>query len=163
MGICHPATAQLRFGELPRSSIHLVWTITPERISCMIEAMSLVTGSLGIHWADTWYTLQLGSQGWRAAEMVQFLADAQDAGDPRNAILKLLGFTLLLTSEPPPRKADHWVEVDLQNRSISTNSDFIRKAVKQERPTEADRFHQASLERTYHFLDEYDYTVELYR
>jgi hypothetical protein len=125
--------------------------------------MSQVTGSLAIRCAENWYIIQVDSNGWIAAELVQFLEDAHHTQDPRNAILKLLGYTMLIAGEPPPRRADHWVEVDLENRRLSTNSELIRKAVKQTPPSSEDPFHDGALDRIYRYLDTYDYSVDLYK
>ena len=125
--------------------------------------MSRVTGSLAIRWAEKWYILQMDSNGWIAAELVQFLEDAHQTPDPRNAILKLLGYTLLIAAEPPPRRADHWVEVDLEDRKLFTNSELIRKAVKEQAPSGEDPFQEAALGRIYRYLGSYDYSVDLYK
>ena len=132
-------------------------------MSCIIEVMSQVTGSLAIRFAGSWYILQAESDGWIAAELVQFLEDAHRMQDPRNAILKLLGYTMLIAKEPPPRRADHWVEVDLENRRLSTNSELIRKAVKRTPSSGEDAYHDAALERIFRYLDSYDYSVDLYK
>lgn len=125
--------------------------------------MSIITGSLAIHWAGKWYVLQIPENGWIAAELVQFLEEAHQTKDPRNAILKLLGYTLLIAKEAPPRSASHWVEVDLEKRELSTNSELIRKAVKKQPPCTEDPFSEVGLERIYRYLDTYDYSVDLYR
>jgi hypothetical protein len=125
--------------------------------------MSQVTGSLAIRCAENWYIIQADSNGWIAAELVQFLEDAHQTQNPKNVILKLLGYTMLIAAEPPPRRADHWVEVDLESRRLSTNSELIRKAVKQTPPSSEDPFHDVTLDRIYRYLDTYDYSVDLYK
>lgn len=124
--------------------------------------MARTSGSLSIRHADYYYTLHFADYGWMAAEMVQYIGDLYLVEDTRVGILKLLGYTLEISGDPPPRTAVHWVELDLEKRILSTNSDFVRKAVKKEEPDEGDPYLAPSLHRLYAALDSLDYAVELY-
>ena len=98
-----------------------------------------------------------------AAEMVQFLDDLYGADTLEVGILKLLGYTLQMTEQPPRRSADHWVELDLDNLVLKTNSDLIRKAVRKESPKPDEVYWGPALRRIYTALDVRDFTVKLYR
>lgn len=124
--------------------------------------MRQVTGILSIKSGETYYSLHFAHHGWMAADMVQYIDDLYGNGDPRIGILKLLGYTLEMNQKPPARIADHWVEVDLDNRVLATNSDLIRKVVRQESPSSDDPYHAPSLQRIFEALDQHDYKVELY-
>lgn len=119
------------------------------------------TGSLTIQYESTFYTLLMTHHGWFVADLLQYLDDVYGEEDPRIPILKLLGYTMTISEKAPPRSADHWIEVDVHNRTLSTNSEVIRKAVKKEPAQPDDSFHQGVLDRIYATLDRLDFTVEL--
>jgi hypothetical protein len=120
------------------------------------------SGSLSIKYEGVYHTLYFGSRGWIAADMVQYLGDLYRAEDPRVGILKLLGYTMEVSGEPPPRLAEHWVEIDFGGRILSTNSDLLRKVVKRIEPDTSDPYHGRSIDRIYAALDSLDFKVELY-
>lgn len=123
--------------------------------------MASVTGSLTIKYQTTFYTLLMPHHGWFVADLLQYLDDIYRAEDPRIAILKLLGYTMTISEQAPPRRAQHWIEIQVEGRTLSTNSDVIRKAVKQEPARPDDPFHQGVLDRIHNVLDGLDFTVEL--
>lgn len=117
------------------------------------------TGSLGFRLEGTWYTLTFPRNGWLAVDLLRYLDDVLEASDPATAVLKLLGYTLQIGADPPRRRADHWVEVDLAERRLTTNSDLVRRAVDQA-PAPADP--PRTLEKVHGVLDGFDFTVVLY-
>lgn len=121
-----------------------------------------VTGSLSIKFEGLHHTLHFAAQGWIAADMVQYLEEVYRAEDPRVGILKLLGYTMEIGAEAPPRNAAHWVEIDLAGRVLSTNSDLLRKAVRRIEPDPRDPYHGPALDRIHAALDGLDFTVDLY-
>jgi len=123
--------------------------------------MADVTGSLSIKHEKAFYTAYFDRNGWVAAELIQYLDDLYRAEAAEVKILKLLGYTLRMSQEPPQRKADHWIEVDLAKRLLITNSELIRKAVKQESPGEDEPYWEPALKRIYGVLDALDFTVRL--
>jgi hypothetical protein len=123
--------------------------------------MATVTGTLCIKHEEIFYSAHFEQNGWVAAELIQYLDDLYRAETVKVGILKLLGYTLQMTEEPPSRKADHWIEVDLGARTLTTNSTVIRKAVKQEAPSEDEPYWGPTLERIYAVLDGRDFTVKL--
>ncbi len=125
--------------------------------------MEAVTGSISIQYQNQFYSLILPDRGWMVADLLQFLDDIYRAEDPRIAILKQLGLAIQVSSEAPPRKADHWIELNLENRRLSTNSDLVRKAVKRRKPSRKDPYYPPVLERVYDVLDSLDFEVHLYK
>ncbi len=119
-------------------------------------------GLLSIKSGTNFYTLHLRANGWMAADMVQYLGDVAAARDREAAILKLLGYTMTISTTAPTRAGDSWVIVDLDSRNLDTNSPIIRRAVDQEPPDEDWPVSQGSLERIHAFLDRHDFTVKLY-
>lgn len=126
----------------------------------MIKA---VTGSLSIKHGETSYSAKFETNGWIAAELVQYLDDLFRADSIEVGILKLLGYTLQMTKVPPPRKADHWIEIDIEKRTLATNSKLLRRAVKQQSPREDEPYWEPALKRIYNVLDAHDFTVQLFR
>lgn len=118
------------------------------------------TGSLSFRLERTWYSLRFPRNGWLAVDLLRYLDDVLEASDPATAILKLLGYTLQIGSDPPRRRASHWVEVDLAQRRLATNSGLVRRAVDRT-PAPADP--QRTLEKIHGVLDRYDFTVVLHR
>ncbi len=98
-----------------------------------------------------------------AADVAQYLGDILAAENRETAILKLLGYTMEISEDWPPRKSTHWVEVDLDNRVLTTNSELIRKAVNQIAPSPDAPYPKGVLKRLHQVLDKYDFTVELLR
>ncbi len=98
-----------------------------------------------------------------AAELLQYLDEVITAADPEVAILKLLGYTMIIGKESPPRQADHWVEVDLAGRELTTNSPVVRQAVDQEPVKEGQPYGSLTLKRLYRVLDQSDFTVRFRR
>lgn len=98
-----------------------------------------------------------------AGDMVQYLENVCQSDHPQVEILKMLGYTMKVTEQPPPRVTDHWVEVDLDRRILSTNSDFIRKAVYKEEPGPDDPYLKLALRNVHDLLDSHDFTVRFYR
>jgi hypothetical protein len=120
-----------------------------------------VTGTLSLQTEGRCYTLFFVNHGWIAADMVQYIGEVLQAPQREVAILKLLGYTMEVGSQPPARAADHWVEVDLDRRILRTNSDFIRKSVQKTAPAEDDPYVSLALRNVYAVLDSHDFTVEL--
>ena len=121
------------------------------------------TGSISIRHQGRFFTLVFERRGWLAAEMVAYLGDVLRAPQAETAILKLLGYTLRIGPEAPPRSARHWVEVDLAERVLRTTSLLIRKAVDRAAAAPAEPWDEHSLRRIHGVLDEHDFTVELFR
>ncbi|MCY3777264.1 MAG: hypothetical protein OXH11_14915 [Candidatus Aminicenantes bacterium] len=117
------------------------------------------TGSLSLRLEGTWYTLIFYRNGWLAVDLLRYLDDVLEAEDPPTAILKLLGYTLRIGSGPPRRRATHWVEVDLAQRRLATNSGLVRRAVDRV-PADADP--PRMLEKIHTVLDRNDFTVVLH-
>ncbi len=116
-----------------------------------------------IKYRDSYYSLFFAQNGWLAAELLQFLDDVVAAADPEVAILKLLGYTMKIGRESPPRQADHWVEVDLAAHELTTNSPVVRQAVDQQPVKEGQPYGSLTLKRIYRVLDQYDFTVRFRR
>ena len=125
--------------------------------------MESETGSLTIKYRDSYYSLFFRQNGWLAAELLQYLDDVITAADPEVAILKLLGYTMTIGRENPPRRADHWVEVDLAARELTTNSPVVRQAVDQQPVKEGQPYGSLTLKRLYRVLDGHDFTVRFRR
>ncbi len=125
--------------------------------------MESETGSLTIKYRDSYYSLFFARNGWLAAELVQYLDEVIAAADPEVAILKLLGYTMRISREKPPRQAGHWVEVDLAARELTTNSEVVRQAVDQEPVREDQPYGSLTLKRLYRVLDQHDFTVRFRR
>lgn len=123
--------------------------------------MDTVTGSISFKIEERFYTLQFPQRGWLAADLVQYLDDVLRASNPEIAVLKLLGYTLQISTEPPSRLAHHWVEIDLGERLLTTNSDLLRKAVDRIPPSEEDPYSPLALRYVYEALDRNDFTVKL--
>jgi hypothetical protein len=120
-----------------------------------------ITGSISLKHGPLLGTLHFRDHGWLAADIAQYLGEILTAEDREIAILKLLGYTMEIRKEWPPRKSTHWVEIDLDNRVLTTNSELIRKAVNQIAPSPEDPYSEGVLKRLYKVLDEHDFTVEL--
>ena len=120
-----------------------------------------VSGTLSIQYDGRFYSTRFETEGWIAAELVQYLDDLYRSESIKAGILKLLGYTLQITDRPPSRSADHWVEIELDARVLSTNSDLIRKAVKQQSVSEEEPYWEPVLRRVYSVLDSLDFTVRL--
>ncbi|MFQ5739217.1 MAG: hypothetical protein ACE5JX_09385 [Acidobacteriota bacterium] len=120
-------------------------------------------GRISLKSGDSYYTLDFLSQGWMAADLVQYLQDVLEAKDRAAAILKLLGFTLRVGPRKPSRKDEHWVIVDLDGRVVESNSDLLRKAVEQTQPAPGDPYSQPALRRIHQVLDQFNFTVRLFR
>ncbi len=118
------------------------------------------TGSLSFRLDGTWYTLIFPRNGWLAVDLLRYLDDVLEASDPAAAILKLLGYTLQIGVDPPRRRATHWLEVDLAQRRLTTNSDLVRRAVDRT-PAPSDPLR--TLEKVHGVLDRFDFTVVLHR
>ena len=118
------------------------------------------TGSLSLRLEGTWYTLIFSRNGWLAVDLLRYLDDVLEASDPATAILKLLGYTLQIGAGPPRRRATHWVEVNLAQRRLATNSNLVRRAVDR---TPAPEDPPRMLEKIHGVLDRFDFTVELHR
>lgn len=124
--------------------------------------MNRVTGSITLRSEGLFYTLFFSENGWVAAELVQHLDQLYGAQGVKAGIMKLLGYTLEVNSSAPSRSAHHWVEVDVEARTLATNSDLIRRAVRQAEPDPDAPYLALSLRGIYEVLDSLDYTVELY-
>lgn len=124
--------------------------------------MAKETGSIAIRHGDRIYSLLFVTQGWMAADIVRYLDDVLASETPEVEILKLLGYTMQIQSKFPPRKATHWVEVDLERKELRTNSDLIRLAVHQGKPQERDPYTEESSRALYEVLDSFDFTVKLF-
>ena len=102
------------------------------------------------------------SQSERSAAVVQHLDDVLQSPQRRSAVLKLLGFTLQLSPDPPARAGNHWIIADLDERVLKTNSPYLRLAVSGG-PLAADLpFPEPTLQRIHGILDRFDFTVELF-
>lgn len=119
--------------------------------------------TLSIFHGGTHYTLLFPNRAWLAAELVGFLDEACQSDQPSLALLKLLGYTVQMSAERPPRSPKRqWVEVDLQARRLETNSPVIRRAVEQQPPEKDAPYGPLSLKRIHDVLDRFDFTVKLY-
>lgn len=121
-----------------------------------------VTGSLSFRCKGRCYSLILQDRGWLAVELLRYLDEVLGSDQQPAAILKLLGLTMEVGSQPPPRDAHHWIEVDLDARRLASNSNLVRKAVKRQPPDRDDPVTTTTLERIYTVLDRFDFTAELY-
>jgi hypothetical protein len=137
-------------------TINIVWSIWNYKYTYL-----KMTGTVSIRASDRFFTLFFPKNGWLAAEMVQYLDDIFNAENPETKILKTLGFTVDIDSRFPPRRADHWVEVDLEKRTLATNSNVIREAVKQLAPPPDAQYQTLTLRNIYRVLDALDFTVQL--
>lgn len=127
-------------------------------------AVRTVEGRLSIRLGDTWYSLEFPTQGWLSVILLQFLDEVYAAKDPREAVLRWLGYTLEIRRDPPPRLASHWVEVDYDRRVVESNSPVLRAAVgRGDAGGEAIPWSEADLRRVYRTLDRLDFTVRLRR
>lgn len=124
--------------------------------------MPPLTGSLSIRHGSTFYSAYFERNGWIAAELVQYLDDLYMSKPVEAGLLKLLGYTLQISGEPPPRKADHWIELDLEEKLLATNSELIRKAVTNQTPKKGEPYWEPALRRIYSVLDQRDFTVRLF-
>lgn len=125
----------------------------------MYNGFVSMSGSISVKVGALHYSLLLPTNGWLAAELVQYLGDVIESRQPEVAVLKVLGYTIEIGPGRPPRATDHWVEVDIEKRELVTNSPLIRKAVDQEEPGDEDPFTAPSLRRIHALLDRYDFTV----
>lgn len=124
--------------------------------------MTTVTGSISVKWGGIHYCLYFANHGWLAADMVQYLEEIHAAREPSIAILRLLGYTMEMRKEAAPRVTHHWVEIDLERKLLATNSELIRKSVKEEPLSRGEPFSPLALRNIRRTLDRLDYTVELY-
>lgn len=125
--------------------------------------MPSAAATLSVFLDGTHYTLLFPNRGWMAAELVGFLDEACQSDEPRLALLKLMGYTVQMSAQRPPRSPKrHWVEVDLQARLLETNSPVIRLAVEQQPPEKDAPYGPLSLKRIHDVLDRFDFTVKLY-
>jgi len=120
-------------------------------------------GTISIRHDDNWFVRRFFRHGWRAAELLVNLDEVYRAEDPRIGILKVLGYTMEIESETPPRDSEHWLEVDLQKRSLATNSPLVRLAVGKQPPGEETLYPEFLLKQIFSVLDRLDFRVELYR
>ena len=120
-----------------------------------------ITGCISLKHGPLFYILRFPQHGWLAADLAQYLGDILAAGNREIAILKLLGYTMEFGKEWPVRNSTHWVEIDLDNRVLTTNSGLIRKAVDQIAASPEDPYPEGVLKRLHKVLDEHDFTVEL--
>ena len=118
-------------------------------------------GYLSLKTAGVYHTLYFPERGWLAADLVSHLDDVLQAAEPRAAVLKLLGFTLQLSPDPPPRRGRHWIVVDLDKRLLETNSPVLRAAVTGSALADPPLPEQ-TLQRIHRVLDRFDFTVELF-
>ncbi len=121
-----------------------------------------MTGLLSLKEGTTYYTLHFLNQGWLSADMVQYLDDILGSANRPAQILKLLGLTMTVTQKKPARRAEHWVIVDLNERSLETNSEWIRKAVDRVSPDADSRLSEGALRRIHEVLDRHDFTVTFF-
>ncbi len=127
----------------------------------MYNSFVKMSGSISIKLGDRYYSLVFPTNGWLAAELVQYLGDVIESPEPEVGVLKLLGYTMEIQVSRPERRVDEWVEVDLEKRELITNSDLIRKAVDQEEPTVEEQWSGPALHRIHFLLDKYDFTVRI--
>ena len=127
-----------------------------------MEIMPEATGSLSIKYGKTYYSICFRQNGSVAAELVQYLEDVYRSVPVEVGILKLLGYTLQITPDPPPRSADHWVEVDLNRKVLSSNSELIKNAVTRPPHAVDQPYGPLTLQRIFQVLDARDFTVELF-
>ncbi|GEM_PF-2271322 len=127
----------------------------------MYNSFVQMSGSISIKIGKLHYSLVYPTNGWLAAELVQYLGDVIESSQPEVAVLKLLGYTMEMAPGSHAQRADEWVEIDLERREVVTNSPLIRKAVDQEEPTEEEPFNGPALRRIHALLDKYDFTVRL--
>lgn len=118
------------------------------------------SGWISIKKGDLYHTLHFASHGWLAVDLVQYLDEIYQSPDPKLAILKLLGYTMQVGKARPRRKAEHWVEIDLDRRVLITNSNLLRQAVDQTPAPPQDPYNPHALRRIYQVLDRYDFTVK---
>jgi hypothetical protein len=121
-----------------------------------------LTGSITIKKGSLYYTLRFGHHGWLAGELVQYLDEIIQADDQQVAILKLLGYTMEIAHDPPVRHAHHWVEIQLEERTLSTNSSFLVQAVDQLPPGPETPYSEGALRRVHEVLDRHDFEVIFY-
>ncbi len=121
------------------------------------------TGLFSVKEGANYYTLEFRDLGWMAADLVQYLDDLLKSRRRQAEILKLLGMTMRISPQEPPRAGTHWVVVHLNERRVQTNSEMIRLAVEQQPPPEESPYSPLALRRIYEVLDRYDFTVEFYQ
>jgi hypothetical protein len=119
------------------------------------------TGSLTLKHGEIYYSLYFAQNGWLAGDLVQYVDEIILSPQPETAILKLLGYTMQMSRSAPRREADHWIELDLEKRELSTNSDLIRLAVDEDYRDLP--YNPAVLRRVHDVLDRFDFTVRLIR
>ena len=120
-----------------------------------------ITGCISLKHGPLFGTLHFHENGWLTADLARYLGEILAAEEREIAILKLLGYTLEIGKKWPARQSTHWVEIDLDQRVLTTISDLIRKAVNQITPGPEDPYSEGFLKRLHRVLDEYDFTVEL--
>lgn len=121
-----------------------------------------ITGCISLKHGGLFYTVYFSQNGWVVVDLAQYLGDVLVAKSREVGILKLLGYTMEIGKEWPVRKDSHWIEIDLDNRILTTNSDLIRKAVDQVAWSPKDPCPENVLKRLYRTLDEHDFTVALH-
>ena len=95
--------------------------------------------------------------------MVQFLDDIYRADSFEKGILKFIGFTVEISRSRPSRRAEHWVEIDLDNKALATNSSLIKEALGQKEVEKESSLSDFARKRIYTVLDSLDFSVQLYR
>jgi len=120
-------------------------------------------GLLSLKSAQHYHTLEFPQRGWLAVELLRYLDDILISTNQQVAILKLLGYTMSITKDPPDRKLGTWVLVDLEAKVLQTNSALVRSAVDRTEPEEVAPVSPASLTRIHDILDRFDFTVEFFR
>jgi len=121
------------------------------------------SGYLSLRTAQVYHTLYFQQRGWLAVDLVQHLDDVLKSDERQGAVLKLLGFTLQLSPNPPGPQGTHWIIVDLDDRVMKTNSPYIRLAVSGGSAPDDLPFSERTLPRIHRVLDRFDFTVELFQ
>ena len=127
-----------------------------------MELLETESGYLSLRTAQVYHTLHFQERGWLAVDLVQHLDDVLKSDERQGAVLKLLGFTLQLTPDPPGPQGTHWIIVDLDDRVLKTNSQYIRLAVSGGSAPHDLPFPGRTLQRIHRVLDRFDFTVALF-
>lgn len=120
-----------------------------------------VSGSFTVKKGELYYCLRFHTNGWVAAEMIQFIDDLLRSQHPERSIIKYLGFTAEVTRKPAGRQAEIWVEVDLDQKVLETNSEMIRKTVVDGPDSFEDEVDAFSARQIFETLDRNDFTVRV--
>ena len=125
--------------------------------------MKPATGSITILHDNLYYTLVASGQSWNVEGLVEYLDDIYAAADRTRALLRILGYTMRITRDKPPRNRNQsWVEIDLDRHLLETNSELIRRAVDQEPEDPSRPFDHPVQRRIYDVLDRHDFTVKIF-